>query len=126
MPIYTDLSLRFTRHPVTDDVAKLVDSDAVQRSVRHLLMTSVYERPFEPGIGTRLQQLLFEPLDTVTEKLIVDEIKGIIDRFEPRVQLLAVTMVPRPDENSYEATIEYRILNIPAVQRVNVVLARIR
>ena len=125
-PVYTDVSLRFVVHPVSGDVAKLTDADAVAKSIKHLLLTGLFERPFEPGIGSRLSQLLFEPMDTVTERLIVDEIKLMVEQFEPRVRLTAVQMTAIPDEYSFQATLEYTILNVPHVQRQTLTLARIR
>ena len=58
--IYSDLDLDFTRNPVTSDVVKLTDVEAVKRSVKNLIQTNHYERPFHPEIGSDVRALLFE------------------------------------------------------------------
>ena len=46
--LFKDLDLNFTRNPVTNDVTKIEDVDAVKRSVKNLVQTNFYERPFHP------------------------------------------------------------------------------
>ena len=55
--IYKDLNLNFTANPVTGDVATITDVNAVKRSVRNLLLTNHYDRPFHPEIGSNISQL---------------------------------------------------------------------
>ena len=62
--IFKDISLSFARHPITGDIAKLSDVDAVKRSVRNLINTNFYERPFHPEIGSDIRATLFEPVST--------------------------------------------------------------
>ena len=64
--IYKDLDLNFGRNVVTNDVNRLTDVEAVKRSVRNLLNTRHYERPFHPEIGAGVRDLLFEPITPLT------------------------------------------------------------
>ena len=64
--IYKDLDLNFGRNPITNDVNKLTDVEAVKRSVRNLINTNHYERPFHPEIGSGLRGMLFEPMSPLT------------------------------------------------------------
>ena len=61
---YKDLNLDFARHPVTNDLVKIEDVDAIKRSVRNLINTNFYERPFHPELGCGVRDLLFEKLYT--------------------------------------------------------------
>ena len=57
--VYKDLDLDFSRNIVTNDVNKLTDVEAVKRSVRNLINTNHYERPFHPEIGSDVRSMLF-------------------------------------------------------------------
>ena len=57
---FKDISLSFTKHPVTNDVTVLKNEDAIKRSVINLCRTRINERFFNPLIGTRIGDSLFE------------------------------------------------------------------
>ena len=44
--IYKDLNLNFSANPVTQDVTTVTDVISVKRSIRNLLLTNHYDRPF--------------------------------------------------------------------------------
>ena len=87
---YTDLNLSFSKHPVTGDVARLQGADAVKRSVKNLVMTNFYERPFQPSLGCGVYQTLFEPMTTITAQKLQTIITEAIEAYEPRVKLNGV------------------------------------
>jgi len=72
--LYSDIDFTFTRKPVTNDVALSYDSQAVIRSVRNLLQTRHYERPFNPDLGSNMDAMLFEPISMLTASSIESEI----------------------------------------------------
>jgi|TARA_R100000030_G_scaffold74267_1_gene57512 hypothetical protein len=111
--LYKDLALSFERNAATKDVIIKKDVDAVKQSVRNLIMTNHYERPFHPEIGSGISQLLFEPLDPITSNSLTRVIGEVITNFEPRAQVVAVDSRPDPDSNSYEVTISFRVINVP-------------
>lgn len=126
MALYSDLNLSMTRHPITNDITPLTDADAVKRSVQTLVRTAFFDRPFEPGLGTRLGALLFEPMDTVIERLIVDEIKAVIDTFEPRAKITEITVAANPEANRLDVSLTFDILNLPTPVTLNLTLNRLR
>ena len=111
--LYKDLALSFERNTATKDVIIKKDVDAVKQSVRNLIMTNHYERPFHPEIGSGISQLLFEPLDPITSNSLTRVIGEVITNFEPRAQIVSVDSRPDPDTNSYEVTISFRVINVP-------------
>ena len=111
--LYKDIALSFEKTSATKDVIVKKDVDAVKQSVRNLIMTNHYERPFHPEIGSGISQLLFEPLDPITANSLTRVISEVITNFEPRAQLVAVDSRPSPDTNSYEVTIAFRVINVP-------------
>ena len=109
--VYKDVSLSFTRHPITGDIAKLTDADAVKRSVRNLINTDLYERPFHPEIGSNIRKTLFEPVDVSTAEDLSTYIEECIVNFEPRVELKSVQVNATNDMNGYNVIIEFYLVN---------------
>lgn len=123
---YTDLDFTFTRHPVKDDIVLSVDDKAVIRSVRNLILTNHYERPFHPEIGSNVRKMLFEPISPLTANYLQREIEDTIKNFEPRVRLQQVVVQTEPDSNAYSAIISFFINNNTTPTTINFVLQRLR
>lgn len=121
---FKDFDLNFTAHPITGDVAMLTGEAAIKRSVKNLVLLNFYEVPFNPNIGSGVSRLLFEPYTPVTESNIEDAIFQVLDKFEPRINLLDVTAKGDPDRNNIDITLEFRIVNNPAPVTVEFVLER--
>jgi phage baseplate assembly protein W len=124
--IYSDLDLTFRRLPVTNDVALSYDEQAVIRSVRNLLLTGFYERPFQPNLGSNLNKLLFEPADQITSNLIESEVRNVISNFEPRVTVNTINVTISPDENSFNLSMTFFVGNNTRATTVTLLLQRSR
>ena len=107
---FKDLSITFKKHPVTDDLVTVKDKSAVAQSIKGLLLTRRGERPFQPQLGSGLQDLLFEPLDYGSGALIKKEIKETLSRYEPRISIQKLMCYPDMSNNGYEVELEYFIL----------------
>tara|TARA_Y100000389_G_C17315240_1_gene440109 strand:- start:468 stop:905 length:438 start_codon:yes stop_codon:yes gene_type:complete len=125
--VYKDISLSFTRHPVTGDIATLTNADAIKRSVRNLINTDFFERPFHPEIGSNIRRTLFEPVDVGTADQLSVYIEECIINFEPRVELKSIQVDADLDRNGYNITIEFYIINSPdGLQELDIQLERLR
>jgi phage baseplate assembly protein W len=124
--IYSDLDLTFNRLPVTNDVALSYDEQAVTRSVRNLLLTNFYERPFQPDIGSNLNTILFEPVNNLTAGLLTTEIENVIKNFEPRAKIDSIVVSPNSDQNSFTARVSFYVGNNTSPTAVNMFLQRSR
>ena len=109
---FKDISMSFETNPLNDDLVSLSDTSAIARSIRNIVFTSPGEKFFQPDFGSRISESLFENVDTVSALAIEDEIRSSIINFEPRVNLLDTTVVPNPDDNEMNVTIEYEITGI--------------
>lgn len=123
---YSDLDLDFNRKPGSKDITKKIGDEAVKRSVRNLILTNFYDRPFQPKVGSNVQKLLFENFSDVTAILISSAIKEVISNFEPRVTVLGVDVIPSPDDNAFTANITFTIKNRTEPFVLDVFLERIR
>lgn len=124
--IYSDLDTLFTPNPVTGDINPIKDTEAVKKSVVNLILTNFYERPFQPEIGCNVRGLLFEPADPVTISDLEDAAKQVLENFEPRVNVIEVSAIDDPDNNSYAMTIQFQILSTEQITEVTTVLERLR
>ena len=123
---FSDIDLNFGAHPVTKDVSKKYDDYAIKQSIKSLILTRNFERPFHSEIGTPLSSLMFEQVSPVAAQLIKKVIEQTIINFEPRVVLTEVQVKFSPDNNSVYCSIEYRIVNTSTPQIVNLTLKRTR
>ena len=112
--IYKDLNLNFSANPVTGDVTQVTDVTAVKRSVRNLLLTNHYDRPFHPEIGSNIPALLFENFGPITGNQLSRTIEEMISNFEPRARVETVECFPVPDTNTYDVRIYFYVENLPA------------
>ena len=109
---FKDISMSFESNPLNDDLVSLSDTAAIARSLRNIVFTQPGEKFFNPDFGSRISESLFENVDDVSALAIEDEIKSSIINFEPRVNLLNTNVVPNPDDNEMNVTIEYEITGI--------------
>ena len=123
---FTDLDLNFNIHPTQKDINKFKNEMAVINSVKNLVMTNHYERPFQPDVGCNLKRLLFEQVDNVTASLLEREISETIENYEPRIELKDVTASGFPDENGYKVELTFFLVNNPNPITVDFFLERVR
>ena len=110
---YKDLDLFFSRKRGSNDIAKITDIEAVKRSVRNLVLTNFYEKPFHPEIGSGVRDMLFENMTPITAVVLARKVEDVIENFEPRARLIGVRALPNLDRNEYEVTIEFFVVNTP-------------
>ena len=124
---YTDLDLFFGKKATSKDISKVTDIQAVKRSIRNLVLTNHYEKPFHPEIGSGVRGILFEPMTPLTAHILTRKIEDVIENFEPRARLISVRAQPNLDRNEYECTVEFYVVNAPTeLVDLTVFLERLR
>ena len=124
--IYKDLDLDFGRNTVTNDVNKLTDVEAVKRSVRNLINTNHFERPFHPEIGGNVRALLFENMTPLTALNLQRKIDEVLSNFEPRAKITQIIADPDIDRNGYRLEIRFYVIGIQNPITVETFLERLR
>ena len=124
--IYKDIDLDFGRNTVTNDINKLTDVEAVKRSVRNLINTNHYERPFHPEIGSGIRGLLFEPMTPLTSLALQRKVEEVLLNFEPRISLVQVLSNANIDRNSYDLKIMFYVIGSEEPVEVETFLERLR
>ena len=138
---YKDLDLFFTKKKLSSkdsdgavtvsgaksDIEKVTDITAVKRSIRNLVLTNHYEKPFHPEIGCGVREILFELMTPISAHLLTRKVEDGITEYEPRAQLVGVKSTPDIDRNAYELTIEFYVLNAPTeLVDLTILLERLR
>ena len=124
--IYKDLDLDFGRNVVTNDVNRLTDVEAVKRSVRNLINTNHFERPFHPELGGNVRALLFEPMTPLTALNLQRKIEEVLTNFEPRAKVTQIVADADIDRNAYRLTIKFYVIGITNPVTVETFLERLR
>lgn len=124
--LYKDLDLSFTRNPVTGDVSKKIDVNAVKQSLSILMQTNFYERPFAPEKGANLRAYLFEPMSSLVANVLQSTIRNMIASYEPRVRIETIFVRPNFDMDSYEIELRFFVVGISSPQTLVAQLKRLR
>jgi phage baseplate assembly protein W len=123
---YKDLDLNFLVHPVRKDINKTTNQMAVINSIKNIILTSHYEKPFNPDFGSNVRSLLFENLDIITASALEREIEQTISNFEPRVRVISVRAIPDFNNNGFSIQMEFYIINQTSPVSISFLLERLR
>lgn len=121
--IFSDISTNLTAHPDTKDLVRVTNNASVRRSIRNLVLTDSYERPFS-SLGCNVRRMLFENITPQTTAEIENLITDAIENYEPRCKLIGVKATPRG--NAYNIDIVYYTINNDEPQKLQFLLNRVR
>ena len=125
--LYKDISLYFTRNPVTSDVSTVTDIQDIKRAVRHIVLLNPGEKPFHPEIGTGVRAALFQNFTAPIKALLASRIQEQLQKYEPRVEVTNVSFNDNIDNNELSCKIEFNVRNAPQqTEEVDIFLQRIR
>lgn len=124
--IFSDFDIAFIPHPITKRLSRKTNREAVKQSVKSLVLTNFYERPYKPDIGCNISNYLFELFTPDIKQLIENSIKTTITNNEPRAEVIAVLAEDRTDINSLVISVAFRVQNDPDPVFLDVLLERVR
>ena len=111
---FKDLSMSFQVNPISSDLIATKNETAIARSVRNLVLTRPGERFFNPNLGSRVYESLFDNVDDISASIVEDDIRDTVDNYEPRVKLVSVKATPDYQGNAFDVVITYNIIGIDA------------
>ena len=109
---FKDLSASFQTNPLSNDLIALKNESAIARSVRNLVLTIQGERPFQPVLGTGVNNLLFDNMDKLTASSIRSELRTTIENYEPRVEINEIIVEADFERNAFDVTLQYFIIGM--------------
>ena len=123
---YSDIDLSFKAKPSSGEIYKKTDAAAVKQSVKNLLLTDFYEKPFQPFFGGNLRAMLFELADEDAEDEIEENIRNAINKYEPRAEILTVSVNVLPDQNDMRVSVHFKIISTQETVTFTTNLSRLR
>ena len=125
--LYKDISLYFTRNPVTSDVTTVTDIQDIKRAVRHIVLLNPGEKPFHPEIGTGVRAALFQNFTSPIKALLRSRIEEQLRKYESRIEVTNVSFNDNIDNNELSCKIEFNVRNAPQqTEEVDIFLQRLR
>jgi len=106
-----DLDLKLGLSPTSADLSIKKGPNSIKQSIKSLILTNFYDKLFRPDVGSNIRNMLFEPVDFVSERILEESIRTVINNFEPRVNLLSVTANADMTEYGYDIKIVFSIRN---------------
>lgn len=122
---FSDIDISFTAKP-SGEIYKKLDAAAVKQSVKNIVLTNHYEKPFQPYFGGNVSAMLFEMADGTTTSSLQESIKNAIESYEPRALIREINVVPQPDYNSINVTIVFQVVNSREQVTLSTTLSRLR
>ena len=118
--------MSFNVHPVTGNMKLVANAESIKQSVKNIVLTNFYERPYQPELGGNVLAQLFENMSPITEYNVTQNIKRALENNEPRAVVEDIITTPVEDQNTLRVTIKFSVRNIPEPIEVDVLLERIR
>ena len=109
---FKDISLSFARHPVTDDIGVFTNENSIKRAVMNLVRTRLGERFYNPLVGSKIEDQMFEVADSSMAMELEDDVELLLDNFEPRITNIGVKITYPLDTNDLTVEISYDIVGI--------------
>ena len=124
--IYRDIPMSFNVHPVTGNMKLVANAESIKQSVKNIVLTNFYERPYQPELGGNVLTKLFENMSPITEYNVTQNIRQALENNEPRAIVEDIITTPVEYQNTLRVTIKFSVRNIPEPIEVDVLLERIR
>jgi phage baseplate assembly protein W len=123
---YSDFYTNFNAHPQNKRLVKYTNEESVKRSIRNLILTDKYDRPFQPEIGCRVRGLLFENMSNLIMEEIKATIRETIEVYEPRARVIDVIVQTNEVRQAYDVYIYFEVINSVEPVTLNITLYRAR
>lgn len=124
--IFSDLDLGFYAHPITQTVTRKTNRDSVRQSVKSLILTDFFERPFKSDIGCSIRYYLFELFTPAIKQQMERAIREVISNYEPRADVVAVLVEENQEAHALIVSVAFMIINDPEPVILDVILERVR
>ena len=124
--IYRDIPMSFNVHPVTGNMQLVANAESIKQSVKNIVLTNFYERPYQPELGGNVLAELFENMTPITEYNVARNIRQALENSEPRAVIEDINTTPVEDQNTLRVSIKFSVRNIPEPIEVDVLLERVR
>ena len=115
---YRDIAFSFFANPMSGDIGKKTGADAVKAAIVAILKTNHHERLFDPEFGSDIRGSLFEQMNPITEQRMRKKVEAAIARYEPRAEVLGITVTGQEEQNRYEISVVFNVASEAETQKL--------
>ena len=124
---YSDFTMNLDKNLVTGQLLRITNAEAVKEAIVNLVLTGIKERPYQPWLGSRVKQSLFDNMD---DEVAIDNIKNSIEdcikNNDIRAKVLRINMEPATENNGYNVQVIFSIINVTEPLTAEFFLERVR
>lgn len=124
--IFSDVDLNFIPNPHTGDISPKVNMDAIKRAVRHAFQMNAFDIPFNPTVKSSLKNYLFEQNTQLTRAALEGDLRWLMTKIEPRVEVQDITIVAPANTAGFDITITYKIKSMNQIDTFNLIVEKVR
>jgi phage baseplate assembly protein W len=124
--LYSDFFMNLDENPVSQDLARKTNEEAVKASIKNLLLTDKGERPYQPNLGCNIRQMLFDNMTPDTIILMKEVIKDTLEAYEPRADIIGVDVRSSVDDNQVNIAVVFKVINSSEPVTLVTSLTRVR
>jgi len=124
--LYSDFFMNLDENPVSQDLARKTNEEAVKASIKNLLLTDKGERPYQPNLGCNIRQMLFDNMTPDTIILMKEVIKDTLEAYEPRADIIGVDVISSVDDNQVNIAVVFKVINSSEPVTLVTSLTRVR
>lgn len=124
--LYSDFTNSFSVSELSNDLVLSKNEQAVKQSIKNLILTERGERLFQPTLGSNIKSTLFELMTPATLKLLEEQVREVINNYEPRAELLKVVVKGLYDQDVVEISVHFYVVNNERVIQLDLILERTR
>lgn len=124
--LFSDIGLGFFPHPKTGALTRKTNREAIKQSVKSLILTDYFERPFKSNIGCSIRYYLFEMFTPAVKQQMESAVREVIANYEPRADVIEVLVEENREQHMLTVSVAFMILNDPEPVVLDVILERVR
>lgn len=93
------------------------DVDLVKADLLNHIHTKKGERVMMPTFGTRIPDMIFEPLDDITIDIITDDLTAVFN-FDPRVRTLNLQVIADHEHHAINVVVDLYYVELDMTNRM--------
>lgn len=126
MAIWKDVSQKFTRNPLTDDVSIASDRAAIRQSIHNLVLSEPTDHKFHPEIYCIAKNMLFENINSTDKQMIARDIRTVLETYEKRIVVRDIDVEADPTQRTLTIKVYYYFAKLDETDVVNIVVKQLR
>ena len=120
--VYSDVDITLIQQ--TDgDISRVTEINAIKNSLNNIVSTMQGSRRMVPEFAISIHEILFDPMDEDTARIIGERILEGIEYWDDRIEITGIQIEPIYNLNEYRVRLNFKILQTDIIETINFVLS---